>query len=181
MVLLPVVLAICAAIAFFAGIIQVVPLFTAPPDDQRRQRPWVIICIIVAVIFGYATYRTSLPQSGSSSPTSILVLHSSYSGTFTDTTFGTNGPLAVSNVSEDTITGTFTGKGTSETAGETCFFQVTNGLITADGKMTWIINDEQSSACNAGTANATGQLNDGVITGSWTNTATQDTGTFTLS
>jgi hypothetical protein len=88
----------------------------------------------------------------------------------------------MSNTSEDTTTGTFTSSGTIGTAGGTCFIQNTNGLITADGKMTWIVNYEQSSACNAGKAYVTAQLNDGVITGSWTNAdpSIHDTGTFTL-
>ena len=136
----------------------------------------IIVPIFAALIAG--GYFFLKPSSSS-----IPLLHSSYNGTYIDTTHGTHGQINISNMSENTSTGTFISSGTFETAGGTCFVQNTNGLITADGKMTWVVNYEQSDACSAGKAYATGQLNDGVITGSWTNAdpSIQDTGTFTLS
>ena len=165
-------------------------------DNDQKNRHWLahpawagIAGIVAILALGFAIFtwvvphpdRLSASSNSNTSSSSIPVLHSSYSGTFTDTTLGKSGQITVSNVSEDTTTGTFTGSGTSEMAGgPTCSFQVRNGLITVDGKMTWILDYGQSNGC-PGIANATGQLNDGVITGSWTSTSIQDTGTFTVS
>lgn len=149
-----------------------------------RGSPWMVAIIggtIAAILAAAAigVWKGIVSSSPTPSSSSIPLLNSSYSGTWTDTSLGTHGQLTISNTREDTTTGTFTTSGTSGT----CSIQNTNGQITADGKMTWIINYEQSNACNAGKAYATGQLHDGVITGSWTNAdpSIHDTGTFTLS
>jgi len=159
------------------------PLESAHTSQKWSKKDWlvkvyipIIVPIIAALIGG--GYFLLKPSSSSIPP-----LHRSYSGTYTDTILRAQGRLTMSDVSENTTTGTFTASGTIETAGGTCFIQNTNGLITADGKMTWVVTYEQSTACNVGAANVTGQLNDGVITGAWTNAdpSIQDTGTFTLS
>jgi len=159
------------------------PLESAHTSQKWSQKDWlvkvyipIIVPIIAALIGG--GYFLLKPSSSS-----IPFLYRSYSGTYTDTTLGKSGQLTMSDVSENTSTGTFTASGTIETPGGTCFIQNTNGLITAEGKMTWVVTYEQSTACNAGAANVTGQLTDGVITGTWTNAdpSIQDTGTFTLS
>jgi len=156
----------------------------APPGTSKKwsKGDWLVkvyipiaVPIIAALIAGgYFVFK----------PSSIPVLHSSYSGTYIDTTTRAQGTLTISDTSENTTTGTFTSSGAIETPQGTCFIQNTQGRITADGSMTWVVNYQQGPACNAGTADATGQLNSaGDITGTWTNTnpATPDTGTFTLS
>jgi len=155
-----------------------------PPAKRRSRRGWLYAAMAIAAVVAasIAVLVASLSNPTSSS-SSIPLLNSSYSGTYTDTTLGTHGQLSIFNQREDTTTGTFTSSGTIEEHGGTCSIQNTDGRITADGKMTWITNYEQSNACNAGKAYATGQLHDGVITGSWTNAdpSIHDTGTFTLS
>lgn len=160
-------------------------------NESRRPfwgNPWMIAIIggtIAAILAAAAigVWKGIISSSPRPSSSSIPLLNSSYSGTYTDTSLGTHGQLTIFNQREDTTTGTFTSSGTIETARGACSIQNTNGQITADGKMTWITNYEQSNACNAGKAYATGQLHDGVITGSWTNAdpSIHDTGTFTLS
>lgn len=155
-----------------------------PPAKRRSRRGWLYAAIAIAAVVAasIAVLVASLSNPTSSS-SSIPLLNSSYSGTYADTTLGTHGRLSIFNQRENTTTGTFTSSGTFETAGRTCSIQNTNGRITAAGKMTWITNYEQSSGCNAGKAYVTGQLHDGVITGSWTNAnpSIHDAGTFTLS
>ena len=155
-----------------------------PPARRRSGRRWLYAAMAIAAVVAasIAVLVASLSNPTSSS-SSIPLLNSSYSGTYTDTTQGTHGQLAIFNQREDTTTGTFTSSGTIETARGTCYIRNTDGRITADGKMTWITNYEQSNACNAGKAYAVGQLHDGVITGSWANAdpSIHDTGTFSLS
>ena len=155
-----------------------------PPARRRSGRRWLYAAMAIAAVVAasIAVLVASLSNPTSSS-SSIPLLNSSYSGTYTDTTQGTHGQLAIFNQREDTTTGTFTSSGTIETARGTCYIRNTDGRITADGKMTWITNYEQSNACNAGKAYAIGQLHDGVITGSWANAdpSIHDTGTFSLS
>ena len=160
-------------------------------NESRRPfwgNPWMVAIIggtIAAILAAAAigVWKGIVSSSSTPSSSSIPLLNNSYVGPYADTTQGTHGQLAITNTRENTATGTFTSSGTIETPGGTCSIQNTNGQITADGKMTWTTNYEQSSACNAGKAYATGQLHDGVITGSWTNAdpSTHDTGTFTLS
>ena len=154
------------------------------PAKRRSRRGWLYAAIAIAAVAAasIAVLVASL-SNPTSSASSIPRLNSSYSGTYADTAQGTHGQLSIFNQREDTATGTFTSSGTFETAGRTCSIQNTNGRITAAGKMTWITNYEQSAGCNAGKAYVTGQLHDGVITGSWTNAnpSVHDAGTFTLS
>jgi hypothetical protein len=154
------------------------------PAKRRSRRGWLYAAIaIAAVVAASIAVLVASLSNPTSSASSIPRLNSSYSGTYADTAQGTHGQLSIFNQREDTATGTFTSSGTFETAGGTCSIQNTNGRITADGKMTWITNYEQSAGCNAGKAYVTGQLHDGVITGSWTNAnpSVHDAGTFTLS
>jgi hypothetical protein len=156
-----------------------------PTDTSRKwsKKDWLakvyipmIVPIVAALIAG--GYFFFKPSSSS-----IPLLHSTYSGTYYDSTLGASGQLSMFNTSEDTSTGAFTSSGTINTPTGTCSLQNTDGKITADGKISWTANYEQSSACNAGKAYVTGQLHDGAITGSWNNAdpSIHDTGTFTLS
>jgi hypothetical protein len=154
-----------------------------PPAKRRSRRGWLYAAVAIAAVVAASIAVLVASLSNPTSSSSIPLLNSSYSGTYADTALGTHGQLSMFNQREDTTTGTFTSSGTFETAGRTCSIKNTNGRITADGKMTWITNYVQSNACNAGKAYVTGQLHDGVITGSWTNAnpSIHDTGTFTLS
>ena len=154
-----------------------------PPAKRRSRRGWLYAAVAIAAVVAASIAVLVASLSNPTSSSSIPLLNSSYSGTYADTALGTHGQLSIFNQREDTTTGTFTSSGTFETAGRTCSIKNTNGRITADGKMTWITNYVQSNACNAGKAYVTGQLHDGVITGSWTNAnpSIHDTGTFTLS
>jgi len=154
-----------------------------PPAKRRSRRGWLYAVVAIAAVVAASIAVLVASLSNPTSSSSIPLLNGSYSGTYADTALGTHGELSIFNQREDTTTGTFTSSGTFETAGGTCSIQNTDGRIAADGKMTWITNYVQSTACNAGKAYVTGQLHDGVITGSWTNAnpSIHDTGTFTLS
>jgi hypothetical protein len=155
-----------------------------PPARRRSRKRWLYAAMAIAAVVAasIAVLVTSLSNPTSSS-SSIPLLNSSYSGTYTDTTLRISDELTISNTHEDTTTGTFTSDGTIKTSGGTCFIHNTNGRITADGKMTWVTNYEHGNACIPGKANVTAQLHNGVITGSWTHAdpSIHDTGTFTLS
>jgi hypothetical protein len=154
----------------------------ADTSKKWSQKEWLVrvyipiaVPILAALIAG--GYFAFKPSSSL-----IPVLHSSYTGTYSDLTIGTNGPLTLSGLSEDMATGAFTAAGTIGTSGGTCVDQITQGLVIADGKMTFVLTYQQSNACNAGTADCTGQLNSaGGITGTCNNVAIQDTVTYTLS
>lgn len=158
---------------------------SALTSQKWSKRDWlvkvyipIIVPIIGALIGG--GYFFLKPSSSS-----IPALHSSYTGTYFDVTYGTQGPLTLSDVSENTTTGAFTSAGTIGTAQGTCTYQVTQGVVSADGKMTSVVNYQSSSACGSSsgtTADLTAQLNSaGDITGTWKNVSIQDTGNFTLS
>jgi hypothetical protein len=154
----------------------------ADTSQKWSQKDWLVrvyipiaVPIIAALIAGgYFVLKPSSP--------SIPGLHSSYTGTYSDLTFGTKGPLTLSGLSEDTATGAFTAAGTIGMTGGMCVDQITQGLVLTDGKMTFVLTYQQGSACNAGTADCTGQLNSTEsITGTCNNVAVQDTVTYTLS
>ena len=158
------------------------PLEPVDTSTKWSKKDWLVkvyipiaVPIIAALIAGgYFVLRPSSP--------SIPVLHSSYTGTYSDLTNGTKGPLTLSGLSEDTDTGAFTAAGTIGLTGGTCVDQITQGLVTAVGKVTFVLTYQQGNACNAGTADCTGQLNSaGNITGTCNNVSVQDTVTYTLS
>src|SRR6266849_5411870 len=99
----------------------------APPNTSKKwsKGDWlakVYIPIAVPIIAAFIAggYFVFKPSSSS-----IPVLHSSYSGTYIDTTTGAQGTLTISNTSENTTTGTFTSSGAIETSQGTCFIQNT--------------------------------------------------------
>src|SRR5690242_11272948 len=100
---------------------------SAHTSQQWSLKDWLVkvyipitVPLLAALIAG--GYLFLRPSSSS-----IPLLHSSYSGTHTDTTLGTSGQLSISNTSENASTGTFSSSGTIQTAGGTCFTQNTDG------------------------------------------------------
>lgn len=137
---------------------------------------WIITSIAVPIITALITGGVILHNN---TTPSIPQLHTTYTGTSIDLIHNTSFLMSIINLSEDNNTGSFIANMTYGT----CTGQVTNGLVSQSGKVTFTYNQQAgSNNCFVVQADFTGQINSaGAITGSWTEPNGNDNGSFTIS
>lgn len=159
-------------------------------DEKKSGSRWwiryVIVPIIVALIgtgvfFGVKSVNPSPPNPTPTVPSpTIPVLHSTYTGTFTDLATRQVFTFSISDLAEDTNTGDFT----AAAVDGFCAAQITNGMVNTSGHITFKLQQEfnQNNNCGTVVTDFTGQVNSsGGISGQWEEENTQFNGTFTLS
>ena len=136
-----------------------------PPSEQGKKwrgRDWFVKVVlpILAILatagyFGHASGGTTTPT--------IPILHSSYTGSLANIALQRQFPFTVWNLSESSA-GDFTATATDGI----CVGPITNGRVTADGKITFEWEAQGTATCLALTGDFTGNVNSsGGITGTW--------------
>jgi tetratricopeptide (TPR) repeat protein len=156
--------------------VQVAPPRAGTPRSNRKL-PLIIGGIVVGVLLLCGAigllYQTINHGTGT-----IPVLHSTYSGSFTDVN-GTSLPLRLTNLKENTQTGAFTANG-QEGIGASCASTTTNGKADSSGNVSFTLNQiaNASISCAPFTWDFSGQItSDGSLSGNFTGSAS---GTFLL-